>query len=632
MADKITTLKDSLTYEWLYKCIVYLESTSNSGFPEKMEKTRNEMIAALREWTENIMSNIKIENYSRKLKIVDTGANNVLITWSKYGLLNYSLTGNNTSTNIGPYYIGLSNGFKIEATPFDQNINTPSDISERYDILKQERLKANINTIYEYLNTHITKAYVQDTLLGNRSMKLKKPDTLRKKIKALRELLDNMDCCFNRVEDAKKYVFNKLYDPAAMEPYIKDCISLSDAFYNMIHKNYADIASKIENNEKHVMYNVKNLVDKLVKNTKDNGIPTNTLEMIDYALPDSNYYYRSVLIPGLQCDVNSYYSDLEEYYSTEEKVLFKKYLDKNKSVNKDALPEVIKTNVLKELAQAYPEILNKQTERYRDTYSSPMQNAIDEYDKLNNEYEKFINQFIVSVTGEWNSQKRNYEYERKFILPDEELTQIIFELCTDLDDKKKESLNGFYAYKNDFKNTFDQRPSVLKISDKLALNCDKIYNANETEQNTLNIFNRYDHYSYNNYGSTPLDLFWQRTIPKLMKDYVKKGKLNTSLYKKLITEFIDEKFPKEIDDPKTLNYNSVYLVPKDNKYYDIAKKMLYRLIDKMNDSIDFISKGILTSNDIHFLNWCMREKLIDKNLAEQRIKELENAIPVTETT
>jgi hypothetical protein len=176
-----------------------------------------------------------------------------------------------------------ANTVQLFAEPFDYKIDAPKNIHERFDIVKDEKLRGKLlpmlnefasnakMSVYGTINTRklgsntvpdpyyynyrkqdgmmpkfMTSAYISDVLAGSQKNNLISLISLKKKLNSFKEKIDNINSCFDRLEEFKANLFSIVYDPNSVKTYIEWCVKMTKAKIESMLQFMDDNADKID--------------------------------------------------------------------------------------------------------------------------------------------------------------------------------------------------------------------------------------------------------------------------------------------------------------------------------------------------------------------------------------------------
>ena len=634
--QKTLILRDSIATRWLMNILGYLSVSKTDGMPEDVENARNEMSAAVARWTMDMMKDLPIENLARHLKIAnESGRDFVEITWDAFGRITYNF----------PYLLVMNKyagSIQLFAEPFDYKIDAPKNIHERFDIVKDEKLREKLlpmlnefasnakmsvyGTInmrklgsnivpdpyhYNYrkqdgmMSKFMASAYISDVLSGNQKNNLISIISLKKKLNSFKEKIDNIDSCFDRLEEFKANLFSIMYDPNSMKTYIEWCVKMTKAKIEYMLQFMNDNTDKIDK-DGNIPYEVCNdlfyqdrcAIRSLYK------LNSRTMKNIITALQNSDDHDTNDLryLIVSPCCINGYSTS---YYNAANKELLNQM---PKSIKDKPVFQGIDA-ILRQLGCKYPEFVNSKDG------ATPICVYGEEYDKLVNTYAKLLTQFMLSDNDKSfysrsyyvpnTEDKSDFIGTLKLILPDENICKIVYEMCTDMDSDAKNTLPGFFAYSDDFFGTFAKQSAAMTINAEDAIVCNNEY---DTDEHIINDF------GWNAYMANVFE--------KLILKYLKTNTFDEKMYETAMRDYVDTVIENPNNNNVRVNNITSMTIPGTDNYASNVSKMSDGT-DKMYRGCDLIQNALLQSDNPDFLEWCVSRKLIDKKTATAKITELD---------
>jgi hypothetical protein len=637
MATKKTLIiRDSIATEWLMNILGYLSVSRTDGMPEDVEEARNEMSAAVARWTMDMMKDLPVENLAKRIKIAnESGKDFVEITWDAFGRITYNF----------PCLLVMNeyaNTVQLFAEPFDYKIDAPKNIHERFDIVKDEKLRGKLlpmlnefasnakMSVYGTINTRklgsntvpdpyyynyrkqdgmmpkfMTSAYISDVLAGSQKNNLISLISLKKKLNSFKEKIDNINSCFDRLEEFKANLFSIVYDPNSVKTYIEWCVKMTKAKIESMLQFMDDNADKIDK-DGNIPYGVCNdlfyqdrcairSLYKLNSRTTKN-IMTALQNTDDHDTNDLRY-----LIVAPYC-TNSYSMS---YYNAANK---EQLNTMPKSIKDKLLFQGIEA-ILRQLGYKYPELVNSKDG------ATPICVYGEEYNKLVNTYAKLLTQFMLSDNDK-SFCSRNYYVPNtedksdfigtlKLILPDENICKIVYEMCTDMDSNAKNTLPGFFAYNDDFFGTFAKQPAAMTVNAEDAIVCNNEY---DTDEHIINDF------GWNAYMANVFE--------KLILKYLKTNTFDEKMYETAMRDYVDTVIENPNNSNARVNNITSMTIPGTDSYASDVSKMSDGT-DKMIHVCELIQNALLKSDNSDFIEWCISHKFVDKKTATARIAELD---------
>ena len=632
--DKYVKIPDANTLEWLQYTILYLEAVSNCGLPEDMESTYVNLQNGLIAWTEGFMADIEIRNGSKIARIVDNNRHYIEIKYYCNGLISFNLSISETGCSIG---FKCCYTYSLNGHPFGESPTAPSTTAERLDIIKKERIDANLDQLLTRSRvSQLTRVFVTSQLVENCTLKVRQPEPIKKQINKFLANLNQVNDQYVRTNELRDTLFHMLYRPNQMKEYIEDTFIMADAIFDTI-KNHPEM---IENNQtRNLSYRMRSIILKiwkahelsLEKSSKymftngDDQAPACINDMVrlieQYGLQSGNY----MPVPYQCNEIGSYYAYLKGYISSEADAVFQKYKDIHLNYN-DCTMNPFCEDIWQALSNMFPELLG-----YKECLlATPIGNKSAEFSNIAEKIDDFISQ-IKTVTHDYDHQTGISTKTESIILPDSDLVKIVEEICTDSSEATKNSLPGYYAYAADFQKAYNQRPKAFyetKVNG--AKQPDGSFRIDPTPVGRIPRWACNQHNSY--YIQEPLKSFWKDALIKLIIDYNKNQKFNEKLYEELVRDFLKKNFPTKediedmcADDTCDFKPDLVILWPQDSDQFSSMVEFLRNTMNEYLNEMTLVQDSLLKSNDITFLEWCLEKKIADKDKITARIEELKAA-------